>query len=328
VTAHRDILVVPEIRGEKLAKSGLEILTKARELGDTLGARVEALLLGPAVAALAESTIHHGADIVLTGESEALTLGNVDAHFHAILPVVKERKPEILLFSATPMGLDLAPRLAAALGTGALADATKLEIDETDRLLVAKRLTYDGSIEAVATIPKARPQVASLRPGAVRPGYPDESRYGRVEGVEVVEHRTRVRFLGLEDAPPATPPLETAEVVVSGGLGLGSRDGMKLVDDLARALGGAPGATRAAVQFGLADADRQVGATGRRVKPRLYVAAGLSGQFEHFVGVTSPELVVAINPDKKAPVSKLAQYHLVGDARTLIPAILEELKRE
>src|SRR5438067_3270612 len=203
-------MVVMDTRGDHLSKPSLEVLTKARELGDALGARVEALILGQSVESLGEVAIHQGADVVLLGEHEALTVGNVDAYFAAALPVIKERKPEIALMSATALGLDLAPRLGAALGTGALSDATKLDVDENDRLLVAKRLTYDGSVEAAATIPRHRPQIASLRPGAVRVGFPDDARYGSVERVEVSVPRSalKVELVGIEDAPRPEPPLE------------------------------------------------------------------------------------------------------------------------
>lgn len=326
---HRDILVVCDTRADRLTKASLEALTKAREIGDALGARVEALLLGQALEGLAEQAIHMGADVVLLGQHETLTTGNVDAYFAATLPVVKQRKPEIVLMSATPLGLDLAPRLGAALGTGALSDATKLDVDENDRLLVAKRLTYDGSVEAAATIPRHRPQIASLRPGAVRPGFPDDSRYGHVETVEVDVPRgaLKVQLLGIEDADHPEPPLESAEVVVAGGLGF-TKEEFALVEKLADALGGAWGASRAAVQFGLAPAERQVGATGAHVAPKLYVAAGVSGQFEHFYGIRHAGTIVGINKDKDAPIFRYSQYGLVGDAREIIPKILEYLKKD
>ncbi len=329
VSDYHDILVVVKVHRGKVAKPSLEILTKARELADGLGARVDALVLGDDAGDVGESVIHHGADTVLVGVHASLVTGNVDAYYHAILPIVKERKPEIVLVSATPMGLDLAPRLGAALGTGALSDATKLEIDETDRLLVAKRLTYDGSVEAVATIPRHRPQIASLRPGAVRVGYPDDMRYGRVERLEVAIPRAadKVRLVAMEDAPPAEAPLESAEIVVTGGLGL-SKEDFSLVHDLARALGATWGASRAAVQFGLAPASRQVGATGAHVAPKLYVACGVSGQFEHFYGIRRSDVVVGINPEKDAPLFRFANYGLVGDAKEIVPRILDQLRKD
>jgi len=234
-----------------------------------------------------------------------------------------------VLMSATPMGLDLAPRLGAALGTGALSDATKIEVDEVDRLLVAKRLYYDGSVEAAATIPRHRPQIASLRPGAVRVGFPDEQRYGNVERVEVEipDSALKVKLVSLEEAPPLEPALEAAETIVAGGNAF-SDDGFALVQRLADALGGAWGASRAAVQFGAAPPERQVGATGHHVAPRLYVAVGISGQFEHYYGVRKAETIVAINPDRNAPIFRYAQYGLLGDARELVPKILEEMKRD
>lgn len=326
---YRDILVVCETREGRLTKTSLEALTKAREIGDSLGARVEALVLGPELDGIGEPTIHAGADIVLLAQHESLTTGNIDAYFAATLPVIKDRKPEIVLMSSGPLGLDLAPRLGAALGTGALSDATKLDVDENDRLIVAKRLTYDGSVEAAATIPRHRPQIASLRPGAVRPGFPDDSRYGSVETVEVSIPKSalKVQLLGIEDAPTPEPELEHAEVVVAGGLGF-SKEEFPMVEKLAHALGGAWGASRAAVDFGLAPKERQVGATGAHVAPKLYVAAGLSGQFEHYYGIRNAETIVGINADKKAPVFRYAHYGLVGDAKEIIPRILEYLKKE
>lgn len=326
---YRDILVVLDTRGDHFTRTSMEILTKARELGDNLGARVEALVLGHAVEGLAETAIHNGADVVLLAQHEELTTGNIDAYYAVVLPVIKERKPEIVLMSATPLGLDLAPRLGAALGTGALSDATKLDIDENDRLLVAKRLTYDGSVEAAATIPRHRPQIASLRPGALRPGFPDSSRYGRVETVDVdiPKSALKVQLLGMEDAPLAEPALEEAEVVVAGGLGF-SKEEFGLVHELAHALGGAWGASRAAVHLGLAPDERQVGATGAHVAPKLYIAAGVSGQFEHYYGVRKAGTIVGINTDKTAPLFRYAQYGLVGDAKEIIPKILDYLKKE
>jgi len=231
-----------------------------------------------------------------------------------------------VLMSATPLGLDLAPRLGAALGTGALSDATKLEVDETERILIAKRLTYDGSVEAAATIPRHRPQIASLRPGAARVGFPDDSRYGSVENVEVSIPRgaLKVELVGIEDAPHPEPALEAAEIVVAGGQGADFAQ----VRELAAALSGAWGASRAAVQFGAAPAERQVGATGAHIAPKLYVATGISGQFEHYYGVRDADTIVAINADKDAPVFRYAQYGLVGDAKEIVPKILEYLKRD
>ena len=326
---YRDILVICEAREGRLAKTSLEVLTKARELGDNLGARVEALVLGPDLEGLGEATIHNGADIVLLAQHESLTTGNIDAYFAAVLPVIKDRKPEIVLMSSGPLGLDLAPRLGAALGTGALSDASKLDVDENDRLLVAKRLTYDGSVEAAATIPRHRPQIASLRPGAVRPGFPDDARYGAVETVDVqiAKSALKVQLLGIEDAPTPEPPLEEAEVIVAGGLGFG-KDGFPMVEKLAHALGGAWGASRAAVQVGLAPAERQLGATGAHVSPKLYVAAGVSGQFEHYYGIRHAETIVGINTDKEAPIFRYAHYGLLGDAKDIIPRVLEYLKKE
>jgi electron transfer flavoprotein alpha subunit len=243
------------------------------------------------------------------------------------LPILRERKPEILLMSANALGLDLAPRLGAALGTGALSDATKLEIDETERLLVAKRLTYDGSVEALATIPRHRPQIASLRPGAVRPGFPDESRYGRVEkiDIDIPTSARRVRLVSLEDAPPAEVPLRAAEIVVAGGAGMGQD--FPLVNELARVLGGAPAASRAAVNENLAPASLHVGATGQRIAPKLYIACGISGAFEHWLGVMESGLVVGVNSDKTAPIFRRAQFGLIGDAPRILREVLQELER-
>lgn len=326
---YRDILVVCETRDGRLTRTSLEVLTKAREIGDQLGARVEALVLGTELEGIAETVIHNGADIVLLGQNEALHTGNIDAYFAAALPVIKDRKPEIVLMSANPLGLDLAPRLGAALGTGALSDATKLDVDENDRLLVAKRLTYDGSVEAAATIPRHRPQIASLRPGAVRPGFPDDSRYGSVENVEVeiTKGQMKVQLLGMEDAPMAEPTLDDAEVIVTGGLGF-TKDEFRDVEQLAHALGGSWGATRAAVQFGRAPEERHVGATGAHVKPKLYIAVGVSGQFEHYYGIRNAQTIVGINTDKSAPIFRYAHYGLLGDAKEIIPKILEYLKKE
>ncbi|MGQ0535485.1 MAG: electron transfer flavoprotein subunit alpha/FixB family protein [Methanobacteriota archaeon] len=318
----RDILVVAETDGGKVRNATLEVLGAARSLADNMGARVEVLLLGEGVEPLAEGLIKLGADVVHVGESEGLSSDDLYAFFDPVLSFVKRRRPEIILMSATPLGLDVAPMLAAALNTGVANDCFRISFDPVDNLMVCKGYLYGGSVEANVRMPYHRPQIATLRPGAGSPPFPDEMRYGRVEPADVRPALgRRARLVAVEDVP-AKRDLSTAEAVVCVGQG-GSREE---AEALARRLGAEVGATRPLVQAGLFPPGRHVGVEGARVAPRLYVGLGVSGAFEHYLGIHEAQTIVAVNTDPDAPIFRYAHYGIVAPAEDVVPAILEALE--
>lgn len=319
---HRGVFVVGELDGDELRSATLELLAKAREITDQLGGRLTCLLVGPEAAAVGETAVHHGADRVLAAdvEHDGFQAGPLVA---PVARLIEDRRPEIVLLSATDLGRDLAPMLGGRLDTGVANECVDLSIDVTDRRLLAKRHVYGGQLQETLVTPGRQPQIASLRPGAGREGFPDETRFGDVEEIGLaLEAAARVEGLG--EAP--RPDLEEADTVVVGGRGVPT-DAWDTVEALADELGAALGATRAAVHGGRADGELLVDATAAHVSPRLYVGVGVDGTYDHWRAVDA-EWTVAVVEREDAPVASAADWALVGDpvevARELPAALAEE----
>lgn len=325
--SYRGILVVAERSGRGVARVSLEILGRARELADGLGTRVSAVVIGQDVEALAPELIARGADVVYLAADPALGVYRTATYCRVLAELVAAKRPEMVLLGATSQGRDLAPRLAARLGTGLMPDALTLELDESERLLLATNVQHGGNLLVTLAVPTAKPQIATVRPGALRAPAADRYREGTVETVDVAldEPDARVAAEVLEAAGTKAPDLGGARVVVAGGRGLGGPDGFDLVSRLATALGGAVGASRGAVEAGWIGRDHWVGIMGHHVSPDLYVACGIRGAVQHRLGMKSSKCVVAINSDPEAPFFRFADYGLVGDYREMIPALLKEL---
>lgn len=328
--AYRGIWVVAEMEEESLSPVTLEVMGEGRRLADRLGVYLEAVLIGDGVAALAQELIRYGADTVYLAEDSRLAEYHVETYTKVLADLVKERRPEILLLGDTDMGRDLAPRLAQRLDTCLITGCVKLDLDETERLLLATHGLYGDEYFHTLACPQARPQMATLRPGYFHPAYPDEYRTGEVEAVSVelegVEPRVRVlRKLPAEALREV--PLAKARVIVSGGRGMGSREGFALLEKLAEALGGVVAGSRGAVDEGWIGEEKQIGMSGVTVKPDLYIACGISGAIQHYIGMQEAKLVVAINKDPNAPIFKVADIGVVGDAREVIPALIEALQK-
>lgn len=304
----RGILVVGELEDGDLAKCTLELLGKARDLADRLGGRLTCVIIGDGADAVAETAVHHGADRV--------TVADVPHDGFQAAPlvqpvgrIIEDVQPEIVLLSATDMGRDLAPMLGARLDTGVANECVDLDLDVTERKLLAKRHVFGGQLEETLTTPSDVPQIASLRPGAAREGFPDEMRFGDTETIEVTLDEAAEVLDTREGEPPA---LTGADIVVVGGRGVKTED-WDAVEDLADTLGGVVGATRGAVHGDRASEEILVDATATHIQPRLYLGVGVMGTFEHVKAIEDAEWHVAVTRDEEAPIVQRADWALVGD---------------
>ena len=342
-----EVWVWIEIQGGQAAGVSLELLGRARELADGLGVAVGAVLLGSGATSLAPALIAAGADRVYVADHEALADYLAQPYARVVGGLAHRLAPQIVLYGATSTGRDLAPRVASLLRTGLTADCTDLRLgDHTvrgvrhERLLLQIRPAFGGNIIATIVSPEHRPQMASVREGVMRLPAPDANRRGEVVRVQVA------RGAGADD--PAGPilladddlavrlvrrvqeekrvDLKGARIVVAGGAGVGSRDGWALVHELAETLGGVVGASRAAMDGGWVGPEHQVGQTGTTVRPKLYVAAGISGAIQHRAGMDQSARILAINTDPEAPIFTIAHYGIVGDLHDVIPRLLRAYK--
>lgn len=317
---YRNIWVVAERQGEGVSRVTRQVMGKARELADRLGARVEAVLPGDRAEAAAQLLVRLGADRVYLADDPLFAEADGDLWVDQLARLVGDKHPEILLMGFTPLGREVFPRLAQRLGTGLVADASELDLDENERLLIATRASFGGRAFASVTCPKARPQMATVHPNAFGEAEPDASREGEVERIEVVTSERRVRLVSTSPAP-AEVPLERARILVVAGKGAGE-DGVALARQLAEALGGQLAGTRGAIEAGWLDAAREVSQRGATVAPDLYVGVGVSGSMDHVDAMRQSRTIVAVNTSADAPLMELADYALVGDLREVIPALL------
>ena len=332
VTQYRGIWVVaesaPHGHGE-LRRGTYELLGEGRRLADKLGVELSAVLLGDQVAGRSGDLIAHGADKVYLAEDAVLAQYRTGPYTDVLAGMINQHKPEIVLVSATPQGRDLAPRVAARLSAGLTADCTGLDIDEDDRLLVQTRPAFGGNLMATIICREARPQMATVRPGVMKALEPDPSRQGETITVPVhLDERGVIAKIVeiVQQESDGAVNLQDAEVIVSGGRGLAKPENFALIRDLAEALGGAVGASRAVVDAGWIPAYHQVGQTGRTVQPKLYIACGISGAVQHLAGMGISDVIVAINKDPSAPIFNVATYGIVGDLFEIVPALTRKLR--
>ena len=327
--AYRDIWVVAEAEDGAPAPGSLEMIGKARELAAGLGAYVQSVLLGEGLGGLAQELIQRGADSVYLADDPRLAEYHLETYAQVLSDLFQEQKPEIILFGASELGQELAPRLAQRLGTGLISDCLDLSIDETERVLLARHPVYGGEYFHVSTFLGAKPQIATVRPGAFRLPFADEYRYGDVEEVAVnlegVEGKVKVLSVSAEEARPQVP-LSKATVIVAGGRGVGDAEGFALVEELAEALGGQVAGSRGALDENWIGEEQLVGLSEITVKPDLYIACGISGDVHHYFAMQESKFVVAIHEDPDAPIFKIANLGIVGDPKEVIPPLLAELR--
>ncbi|HUU54034.1 MAG TPA: FAD-binding protein [Armatimonadota bacterium] len=306
-----------------------ELLGKARSLAADLEGRVCGVLLGHQVQALSQEAFAYGADAVYLIDDPALAHYRTQPYLHGLARLVRTYHPEIMLLGASTMGRDLAGAVATTLGTGLTADCTGLAIDAQTKLLEQTRPAYGGNIMATILCETQRPQMATVRPRVMPLPPRDDSRTGEVirEELALAEKDVLVRILEYaREEDVAAVRIEDANILISGGRGLGGPAGFEMLAGLAKAIGGAVSGSRAAVDHGWIDHARQVGQTGKTVRPKLYLACGISGAIQHLVGMETADVIVAINRDPNAPIFGVATYGLVGDVNEIVPALTRAIR--
>lgn len=329
ISNYKDVYVFVEQREGVIQNVALELLGKARDLANALDEKVVAICPGHMIANEAKGLFAYGADRVLCIDDAELGVYTTEPYTQAITQIVNSYKPGILMIGATTIGRDLGPRLSARLNTGLTADCTQLEIGE-DRHLMMTRPAFGGNLMATIVCKEHRPQMSTVRPGVMKPGVKDESRNGEVEMVTIDFDRTKFRVKVIETVKEKKNLVDITEanVLISGGRGIGSEEGFELLQQLAKLLGAEVSASRAAVDSGLSTHERQVGQTGKTVRPDVYIAAGISGAIQHLAGMEESEFIIAINKDKSAPIFQIADLGIVGDAKKIIALLTEKLKKE
>jgi len=328
VNEYRGCWVFVEQNRGKPVRVSLELLGKGKELAQKLGVDLTAVVLGDTLGSLPQELMAYGADKVLVGDDPLLKDYRTEVYADVIANAVIERKPEVLVVGATPIGRDLAPRLSFRLNAGCTADCTGLDIDQEDRLFVSTRPAFGGNVVATIICPNHRPQMATVRPGVMPLPEQDKSRRGEVAQlrVEIKEQDIRVRILETVEAVSEGVSIEEAERVLCVGMGGADAETFAMARELADLLYAEVAVTRLAVEAGWLTHDSQVGQTGKTVRPDLYMACGISGAVQHTAGMTGSKLVVAINKDPKAEIFNYADFGIVGDLRKVLPALIEELK--
>jgi electron transfer flavoprotein alpha subunit len=320
----REVWVFVEHSDGRPAAVSWELLGKGRELADALGGQVCSVLLGHQVDGLAKEAFAYGADKVYAIDDPVLGHYRAQPYLHGMIRLTEKYHPEIMLLGATTMGRDLAGAVATSLQTGLTADCTGLSIDPDSKLLEQTRPAYGGNIMATILCEKRRPQMASVRPRVMTMPPRDESHTGVIvrEQLGLAESEVLVRLLAYarEEAGEVTR-IEDANVLISGGRGLGGPDGFGMLQQLADAIGGCVSGSRAAVDQGWIKHERQVGQTGKTVRPKLYIACGISGAIQHLVGMQTADVIVAINRDPNAPIFGVATVGVVGDVNEIVPAL-------
>jgi electron transfer flavoprotein alpha subunit len=320
-----EVWIFAEQRAGKFARVALELLGKARELADHQGVKVGALLLCDKDCGLSSELISRGADKVYLAESEKFKNYETLNFTKTICEIINKEKPQIVIYGATHIGRDLAPRIAQRIATGLTADCTGLNIDE-DGLLIQTRPAFGGNLMAEIKCPEHKPQMSTVRPGIMKMLDKTE-REGSVVKCEIsLEEDDRIKVLEVIKETRKVANLEEAEIIVSGGRGVGSPENFKLIEELAKELGAEIGASRAVIDAGWVPKDHQVGQTGKTVTPKLYLACGISGAIQHRAGMQNSDTIVAINKDPNAMIFSVADYGIVGDLNKVIPALIEELK--
>ncbi|MDR2951822.1 MAG: electron transfer flavoprotein subunit alpha/FixB family protein [Treponema sp.] len=328
------VMVYIQQREGKAHDVSLELVCKARELADRLGAAVSAALFGDKVSGETARLASLGADHVYLVEEPRLKYYTPIPYSKLMIRVIKERKPQIVLYGATTEGRDLAPRVASNLKVGLTADCTDLQIGdhlqketEYKNILYQIRPAFGGNIIATIVSPEKKPQMATVREGVMRMNDPDPSR--KAEIIKITAD------LGKDDFPSEiiirvleekTVNLKGAQIIVSGGMGVGSKDNFALIRELAQTLGAEVGASRAAVDQGFVGKEHQVGQTGTTVRPKLYIACGISGAIQHRAGMDGSSRIIAINSDPEAPIFSIAHYGIIGDLNEVIPRMIKAYK--
>lgn len=327
LSAYKGVWVFAEQREGKIMPVVFELLGEGKKLANEVGTELCAVLCGKDVDDLVSELYAYGADKVYLADHEELETYRTDAYTKVISNAIKEYKPEIVLLGATHIGRDLGPCLAVKANTGLTADCTKLEIDPEDKKIKQTRPAFGGNLMATIVCPNHRPQMSTVRPGVMdRASYTPNHRGELIKlNMSFEKDEIRTKVIEIVKSAGEKASLTDAEIIVSGGMGLGSAEGFDLLRKLAEKLGGTIGSSRACVDAGWIDHSFQVGQTGTTVKPRIYFACGISGAIQHIAGMQNSDIIVAINKNENAPIFEVADYGIVGDLYKVIPEIIEAL---
>ncbi|MDD3832215.1 MAG: electron transfer flavoprotein subunit alpha/FixB family protein [Clostridia bacterium] len=319
------ILVFCEQRDGEIANVSLELLGIATQLASTSNQEVCAMIGGYNISNLPKTLVEYGADIVYIADDKNLEHYLTEQYAQAISHIIKTCAPNIVLFPATSIGRDLAPRLSARLHTGLTADCTKLEVDEEGSLFMT-RPAFGGNLFATIICPNHKPQMSTVRPGVMQKNQPDSNRKGEVIDVKVPFDGTKfaVKLVEEKIEKSTEPPIEGAKILVS--VGRGMEKNIDQVREFADRIGGVVGCSRAVVDGGILPQCKQVGQTGKTVRPQLYLALGISGAVQHLAGMSDSEFIVAINKDKEATIFGIAQLGVVGDASAILPHLIKQIE--
>ena len=334
-----NIFVYLEIEDGIVGDVSLELLTKGRSLADQLKCKLEAVAAGYQLDSIAAQVFPYGVDTLYLAEDKRLAPYTTLPHTSLLVNLFKEEKPQIALMGATSIGRDLGPRVSSALFSGLTADCTSLEVGTYEdkkagkvyeNLLYQIRPAFGGNIVATIVNPDCRPQMATVREGVMKKGIRDSKFVGKTKKLDVSKYVSDTDFV-IEvierHIEKSKINLKTAPIIVSGGYGMGSADNFKMLYDLAAVLGGEVGASRAAVDSGMAEHERQIGQTGTTVRPKLYIACGISGQIQHIAGMQESAMIIAINNDPHAPINQIADYVITGSVEEVIPKMIQYYKK-
>lgn len=328
ISSYKDIWVFAEQREGHLMPVVRELLGEGKKLAAEVGCDLCAILCGDNVQGLCDELFSYGAQKVYLAEDKELALYRTDAYTKVICEAVSEYKPEIILIGATHIGRDLGPCVAVKCNTGLTADCTKLEIDPETKGIRQTRPAFGGNLMATIVCPNHRPQMSTVRPGVMEKAEIKADAKGEIIRLapQFKEGEIRTKILEVVKTVGEMASLTDAEIIVSGGMGLGKAEGFELLKKLADKLGGTIASSRACVDAGWIDHSFQVGQTGTTVKPKIYIACGISGAIQHLAGMQGSDYIVAINKNENAPIFEVADYGIVGDLYEVIPAILEVLE--
>ena len=327
----KDLWVFIETDGTGAAKNvGLELLSVGRGLADTQGGKLVAVVVGNKLEGAVTAAQAQGADTILVVEGEEYAHYTTDAYATAVCNLVEKYGPTSILIGATNSGRDLGPRVACRLKTGLTADCTSLAIDEESGNVAWTRPAFGGNLMATILCPDHRPQIGTVRPGVFKRSDPDAAKVSEIirEDIRISADKIRTQLLEvIKEAAGEIVDLEGAEIIVSGGRACGGPEGFAPVRELAAAIGGVVGASRAAVDSGWIGHSHQVGQTGKTVGPKIYIACGISGAIQHVAGMSSSGTIIAINKDAAAPIFDVADYAVVGDMFEVLPILTKEIKK-
>ncbi|MDD7209700.1 MAG: electron transfer flavoprotein subunit alpha/FixB family protein [Lachnospiraceae bacterium] len=327
---YKNIWVFIETECGKPKNVGFELINVAKPLAQAKGCNLVAVVIGKDIEEVAKDAIRYGADSAITVDGPEYEYYTTDAFAKALTTLVEKYKPETLMIGATNNGRDLGPRVSCRLKTGLTADCTGIDIDEATGNIAWTRPTFGGNLMATIMCPDHRPQMGTVRPGVFKKGEYDETRTGEIikEEISVAPEEIRTKLVERVKEVAESINLEEAEIIVSGGRGVGSAENFAIIKELADVLGATVGCSRAVVDAGWMPHAHQVGQSGKNVAPKLYFAIGISGAIQHVAGISGADTIVAINKDPDAPIFEVADYGIVGNLNDVVPALTEAFKAQ